>query len=166
MRQPVRVTYYRETRVRVFFLKKIRRLMRSILFPSAFLPSTFTMYTTMIAFYYALRPVSMTSGRRISKTIFWVGLGSLIAWPFSAAIGIPAALEELTLRTNAIRRRFERVQRILLGLITSLCYILVCSTICPSPFINRELLMKLCVFSRYLSSWRTIISTNNSMLYR
>ncbi|RHZ47619.1 hypothetical protein Glove_575g49 [Diversispora epigaea] len=92
---------------------------------TAFLPSTFAMYTTMVAFFYALRAVSMSSGRRIYKTIFWVGLGSLLAWPFGAAIGIPAAFEELTLRTNAVRKKFERVQRLIFGFIISMCLILV-----------------------------------------
>ncbi|CAI2175939.1 18085_t:CDS:10 [Funneliformis geosporum] len=85
----------------------------------AYLPSTFAMYTTMIAFFYALKPVSTTSGGRIYRTIFWVGLGSLLAWPFSAAVGIPAAIEELVLRTAALKNRFERIQRLIVGLIFS-----------------------------------------------
>ncbi|CAG8607962.1 4173_t:CDS:2 [Diversispora eburnea] len=92
---------------------------------TAFLPSTFAMYTTMVAFFYALRAVSQSSGRRIYKTIFWVGLGSLLAWPFGAAIGIPAAFEELTLRTSVVRKKFERVQRLIFGLMISMCLILV-----------------------------------------
>ncbi|CAG8745113.1 11877_t:CDS:2, partial [Funneliformis mosseae] len=79
----------------------------------AYLPSTFAMYTTMIAFFYALKPVSTTSGGRIYRTIFWVGLGSLLAWPFSAAVGIPAAIEELVLRTAALKNRFERIKRLI-----------------------------------------------------
>ena len=89
----------------------------------AFLPSTFAMYTTMIAFFYALNPVSTTSGRRIYHTIFWVGLGSLLAWPFSAAVGIPAAIEELFLRT--LKNRYERIQRLAIGFLFSACIILV-----------------------------------------
>ncbi|CAB5362776.1 unnamed protein product [Rhizophagus irregularis] len=92
---------------------------------AAYLPSTFAMYTTMIAFFYALNPVSTTSGRRIYLTIFWVGLGSLLAWPFSAAAGIPAAIEELVLRTAALRNRFERIKRLIIGFIVSTCMILI-----------------------------------------
>ncbi|KAF0412292.1 glycosyltransferase family 22 protein [Gigaspora margarita] len=91
---------------------------------TAYLPSTFTMYTTMVAFFYALMPVSTTSGRRVHRTIFWVGLGSLLGWPFSAAVGIPAALEELVLR-NALKKPFERIRRLILGVTTSLCIILI-----------------------------------------
>ncbi|GBB88318.1 hypothetical protein RclHR1_14890008 [Rhizophagus clarus] len=92
---------------------------------TAYLPSTFAMYTTMIAFFYALNPVSTTSGRRIYLTIFWVGLGSLLAWPFSAAAGIPAAIEELVLRTAALKNRFERIRRLIIGFIFSTCMILI-----------------------------------------
>ncbi|CAG8808323.1 18095_t:CDS:2, partial [Racocetra persica] len=90
---------------------------------TAYLPSTFAMYTTMVAFFYALMPVSTTSGRRAHGTIFWVGLGSLLGWPFSAAVGIPAAFEELVLR-NALKKPFERIRRLISGVITSLCIIL------------------------------------------
>src|SRR5436189_6267897 len=85
------------------------------------------MYTIMIAFCHALKPVSTTSGRRIYHTIFWVGLGSLLAWPFSAAAGIPAAIEELVLRTAALKNRFERIKRLIIGFIFSTCIILVYS---------------------------------------
>ncbi|CAG8576594.1 11353_t:CDS:2 [Acaulospora morrowiae] len=91
---------------------------------TAFLPSTFAMYTTMIAFFYALRPVSTASRSRIYKTIFWIGIGSLLAWPFCAEVGIPAALEELVLRTNGAKK-FERIKRLLLGTIISTGIILI-----------------------------------------
>ncbi|CAG8560880.1 19812_t:CDS:10 [Cetraspora pellucida] len=91
---------------------------------TAYLPSTFAMYTTMVAFFYALMPVSTTSGRRVHRTIFWVGLGSLLGWPFSAALGIPAAFEELVLR-NALKKPLERIRRLIFGVITSLCIILI-----------------------------------------
>ncbi|CAG8545511.1 13018_t:CDS:2 [Acaulospora colombiana] len=61
---------------------------------------------------------STGSGWRIYKTILWVGIGSLLAWPFCAEVGVPAALEELILKTSGAKR-FERIKRLLLGVIIS-----------------------------------------------
>ncbi|KAI8072410.1 Alg9-like mannosyltransferase family-domain-containing protein [Gongronella butleri] len=62
---------------------------------TAFLPSSFAMYTTMMAFTYILRPTTQLHRTRTYKAVFWLILGG-IAWPFSGAIGLPFALEELT----------------------------------------------------------------------
>ncbi|KAL1916487.1 uncharacterized protein VTP21DRAFT_5678 [Calcarisporiella thermophila] len=62
---------------------------------TAFLPSTFSMYTTMLAFAHCLRPPSDISGSRTYRAIFWFGVGALLGWPFSAAVGIPFVFEEL-----------------------------------------------------------------------
>src|SRR6266511_5270559 len=93
---------------------------------SAYLPSTFVMYTTMIAYSYALKPVSATSGRsRIYHSIFWIGIGSLLAWPFGAVIGIFPALEEILLRTNSLKNRLDRLAHIVFSAIFSLFVISV-----------------------------------------
>ncbi|CAG8555774.1 1225_t:CDS:10 [Paraglomus occultum] len=70
---------------------------------TAFLPSTFTMYTTMLAFTYALRPVQKIVNRRVQYSVFWFGIGALLAWPFSAAIGIPFVIEELFISGHDLR---------------------------------------------------------------
>ncbi|CAO3651769.1 unnamed protein product [Cunninghamella echinulata] len=61
---------------------------------TAFLPSSFAMYTTMMAFSSILKPVTQMERTRTYASVFWLVLGG-IAWPFSGAIGIPFALEEL-----------------------------------------------------------------------
>ncbi|CAH1756269.1 10413_t:CDS:10 [Entrophospora sp. SA101] len=91
---------------------------------TAYLPSTFVMYTTMIAYSYALKPVTSSSGRRIYHSIFWIGLGSLLAWPFGAAIGIIPAIEEILLRTNSFKDKLHRFIRILFCFVFSLIVIL------------------------------------------
>ncbi|ORX48881.1 hypothetical protein DM01DRAFT_1385425 [Hesseltinella vesiculosa] len=60
----------------------------------AFLPSTFSMYSTMMAFSYILAPPSQMSRSRTYLSVFWLVLGGL-AWPFSGAIGIPFVVEEI-----------------------------------------------------------------------
>ncbi|KAF9928375.1 mannosyltransferase [Linnemannia zychae] len=67
---------------------------------NAFLPSTFAMYTTMMFFSQMLQPPRQHSGKRTFWAIFWVGLGGLLGWPFSAAVGLPFALEELLIHSR------------------------------------------------------------------
>ncbi|CAG8663230.1 11145_t:CDS:2, partial [Ambispora leptoticha] len=86
----------------------------------AFLPSTFSMYTTMLAFTFALGPVSSKNTKRPYRAIGFFGLGALLAWPFSAAVGIPLVFEELFVRgteTNKnlaknINWRIQRIKRV------------------------------------------------------
>lgn len=49
----------------------------------------------MMAFSYILKPVTHMERTRTYASVFWLVLGG-IAWPFSGAIGIPFAIEELT----------------------------------------------------------------------
>ncbi|KAG0172752.1 mannosyltransferase [Apophysomyces sp. BC1034] len=62
---------------------------------TAFLPSTFSMYTTFMAFSYILRPPNHAERSRTYYAVFWLGLGALVGWPFSAVVGIPFAIEEV-----------------------------------------------------------------------
>ncbi|CAO3593897.1 unnamed protein product [Absidia cylindrospora] len=61
---------------------------------TAMLPSTFSMYTTMMAFSFILKPPTQMERKRTYLSVFWLVMGGL-AWPFSGAIGIPFAIEEL-----------------------------------------------------------------------
>ncbi|KAJ1969338.1 mannosyltransferase [Dispira parvispora] len=62
---------------------------------SALLPSSFAMYAAMLASPYMLQAPSPASGKRIYYGIFWIALGALLGWPFSAAVGLPFVAEEL-----------------------------------------------------------------------
>ncbi|KAI9272239.1 Alg9-like mannosyltransferase family-domain-containing protein [Helicostylum pulchrum] len=64
---------------------------------TAYLPSTFAMYCVFMAFSYALKPVSDIDRSRTYKVVFWIGLGALGGWPFAALVGIPFAIEEVTI---------------------------------------------------------------------
>ncbi|CAO3665119.1 unnamed protein product [Rhizopus microsporus] len=62
---------------------------------TAYLPSSFAMYCVFMAYSYALRPVSDIDPTRTYRVVFWIGLGALAGWPFTALIGIPFAMEEV-----------------------------------------------------------------------
>jgi alpha-1,2-mannosyltransferase len=62
---------------------------------SAFLPSSFVMYTTTVAFSYALEPVSSSNRRRTFLATLLFAVGGIVGWPFSLALAIPFVAEEL-----------------------------------------------------------------------
>ncbi|KAF9100959.1 mannosyltransferase [Mortierella sp. AM989] len=98
---------------------------------NAFLPSTFAMYTTMLFFSQMLQTPRQHSGKRTFWAIFWVGLGGLLGWPFSAAVGLPFAVEELLIysrdhsKKKTVRFRDWRMMR-LVRLVTSAAAVLGC----------------------------------------
>lgn len=61
---------------------------------TAYLPSTFAMYTTMLG---TAAFMDWRGGLRTAQGIFWFGLGALLGWPFAAALIVPFMLEELLL---------------------------------------------------------------------
>lgn len=61
---------------------------------TAFLPSTFTMYTSMLGMAAFL---DWKGGRKIAQGIMWFGLGSIVGWPFAGALIVPPLTEELAL---------------------------------------------------------------------
>ncbi|RUS34300.1 Alg9-like mannosyltransferase family-domain-containing protein [Jimgerdemannia flammicorona] len=62
---------------------------------TAYLPSTFAMFMTFLAFTHVLRTPSNHSRARTYGAVLHFALGALLGWPFSAALGIPFAIEEL-----------------------------------------------------------------------
>ena len=104
------------------------------------------MYTTMLFFSQMLQPPRPHSGKRTFWAIFWVGLGGLLGWPFSAAVGLPFALEELLIHSRnqskkkTVRfRDWRRIRflRLVVYAIAVLALVLVCanlfSSISPNP---------------------------------
>lgn len=61
------------------------------------MPSSFAMYTTMLAFSYSLHPATSTSTgtSRAYKAIFFFALGAIVGWPFSALLAVPFVIEQL-----------------------------------------------------------------------
>ncbi|KAF5352424.1 hypothetical protein D9756_005928 [Leucocoprinus leucothites] len=62
---------------------------------SAFLPSSFAMYTTAFAFSYTLEPATLSNKRRTLGATLFFALGAIVGWPFALAISIPFVFEEL-----------------------------------------------------------------------
>ncbi|GFZ47156.1 hypothetical protein JCM24511_04899 [Saitozyma sp. JCM 24511] len=65
----------------------------------SFLPSSFAMYTTMLAASYWLHPATSTPTgiTRAYRATFFVALGAIVGWPFAAALGVPFVVEQLFL---------------------------------------------------------------------
>jgi hypothetical protein len=61
---------------------------------SALLPSSFAMYTTMLALSHAFIPPSNQDGQRTLSAVVYFILGAVLGWPFALAIAIPFVLEE------------------------------------------------------------------------
>lgn len=59
---------------------------------TAFLPSTFAMYTTMLGM---VAFIDRRKGFRTAEGVFWFAVGGLLGWPFSMAMVIPHIAEEL-----------------------------------------------------------------------
>ncbi|KAA1467884.1 asparagine-linked glycosylation 9 protein isoform a [Dentipellis sp. KUC8613] len=64
---------------------------------SAFLPSTFAMYTTTLAYAFAIVPASNTDSRRTLIATALFATGAIVGWPFALALAIPFVFEELFL---------------------------------------------------------------------
>lgn len=65
---------------------------------TAFLPSTFAMFTNFLAFSYTIAPPSLEDSSRTLYGTVLFALGALVGWPFSLALAIPFVLEELYIR--------------------------------------------------------------------
>jgi alpha-1,2-mannosyltransferase len=59
---------------------------------TAFLPSSFAMYTTMAGMACFM---NWRGGIKTSQAIFWFALGGAIGWPFATALGFPFIVEEI-----------------------------------------------------------------------
>lgn len=61
---------------------------------TAFLPSTFTMYMSMLGLAAFL---DWKNSRRTAQGIMWFGLGTIVGWPFAGALIIPLLAEEVVI---------------------------------------------------------------------
>lgn len=59
---------------------------------TAYLPSTFAMYTTMLG---TAAFMNWKGGLRTAQGIMWFGIGATLGWPFAAALVAPFAIEEV-----------------------------------------------------------------------
>ena len=62
---------------------------------TAFLPSTFAMYASTLAFTFALAPPSAENSRRTLLVTLLYATGAIVGWPFALALAIPFVFEDL-----------------------------------------------------------------------
>lgn len=58
---------------------------------TAFLPSSFAMYTTMLGM---AAFINWRGGLRTAQGVFWFAVGGVLGWPFSVALAAPFLVEE------------------------------------------------------------------------
>ncbi|KAJ3279200.1 mannosyltransferase, partial [Borealophlyctis nickersoniae] len=103
---------------------------------TAYLPSTFAMYTTTLATAFALQP----PGRlRTYAVVLLVALGAVVGWPFSAAVGLPFAIENLFLSGMPLTRLRRMVEAALLSIVAImvLVFFAFTSPVAPLVLIDR-----------------------------
>jgi alpha-1,2-mannosyltransferase len=61
---------------------------------AAFLPSSFTMYTSMLGLSAFL---DWRKSQKSAQGIMWFGLGAIVGWPFAGALLLPLLLEEVAI---------------------------------------------------------------------
>ncbi|KAG1757203.1 glycosyltransferase family 22 protein [Suillus lakei] len=97
----------------------------------AFLPSSFAMYATTIAFTYSLEPSSLKNKRRTLFATMLFGTGAIVGWPFALALSLPFVSEELLVfggdRVEPSTRRSWMISRwkrlFIAGLVSSLIFV-------------------------------------------
>jgi hypothetical protein len=69
---------------------------------TAFLPSSFAMYMTMLGYAYYLRPSTndRIGDRRVMMGTISFALGAILGWPFAALLGLPFVFEELFVKSG------------------------------------------------------------------
>lgn len=87
--------------------------------PTAFLPSSFAMCTTALAYAYAFEPSSSSNNHRTLAATLLFATGAIVGWPFALALAIPFVFEELFVygadivtsqnRPSWMFRRFRRL---------------------------------------------------------
>ncbi|TFL03571.1 glycosyltransferase family 22 protein [Pterulicium gracile] len=98
---------------------------------SAFLPSSFAMYTTMLAFSYAIAPASLRNNKRTLFGTLLFATGGIVGWPFALALAVPFVVEELFLagvdqptsqsRSSWFQKRLQRL--VTAGCVAALLFI-------------------------------------------
>jgi alpha-1,2-mannosyltransferase len=71
---------------------------------AAFLPSSFAMYTTMLASSFWFHPATTTptGTARATRATLCFAVGAIVGWPFTAVLGVPFVIEQLFLTGGEI----------------------------------------------------------------
>jgi alpha-1,2-mannosyltransferase len=79
-------------RIAIIFLIVINTSTGMFHASTAYLPSTFAMYTTMLG---VTAFMDWRGGLKTAQGIMWFGIGTVLGWPFAAALVLPFIAEEV-----------------------------------------------------------------------
>ncbi|OBT39810.1 hypothetical protein VE00_10096 [Pseudogymnoascus sp. WSF 3629] len=114
-------------RIALFFLMAMISSPGVFRASTAFLPSSFAMYTTMLGM---AAFINWRGGLRTATGVFWFAVGGVLGWPFSVALALPFLVEEGVLAVVNGREAFiAAVMRLLKGVGASLLVVLAEFTI-------------------------------------
>ncbi|KIN08435.1 glycosyltransferase family 22 protein [Oidiodendron maius Zn] len=89
---------------------------------TAFLPSSFAMYTTMLGM---AAFMNWRGGLKTAHGIFWFALGGVLGWPFSIALSAPFLLEEVILAVISSKEALiDALMRFVRGIVAGLLVLL------------------------------------------
>lgn len=77
---------------------------------TAFLPSSFAMYTTAMAYSYAMKTSSRSNTRRTMAATLLFATGAIVGWPFALALSLPFVYEELFIFSGDTVPPIEKAQ--------------------------------------------------------
>ncbi|KAK5193472.1 mannosyltransferase [Exophiala xenobiotica] len=89
---------------------------------SAFLPSSFAMYTSALGL---ASFMDWHGGAKTAAGIMWFGIGALLGWPFAGALIIPFVIEEWLITLIGQADMFETFRRYLDGVVRCLIVLAV-----------------------------------------
>ncbi|KAI9830844.1 MAG: hypothetical protein M1819_005369 [Sarea resinae] len=100
---------------------------------AAFLPSSFTMYTTMLGM---TAFMDWRGGLKTNNGIFWIAAGGVVGWPFATALLAPFIFEELVLAAVS-RKAWDFLERTLDGTVRALLALAL--EVCVDSYFYRKL---------------------------
>ena len=102
---------------------------------TAFLPSSFAMYTTMLGM---AAFINWRGGLKTAQGIIWFAVGGVLGWPFSIALAAPFLLEELILAVVSSKDALPTaIMRFIRGAVAAL--LIVAAEVGSSSFFYNKL---------------------------
>ncbi|KAI1759428.1 glycosyltransferase family 22 protein [Hypoxylon sp. FL1150] len=152
------ISFTLNPRIGLFFLMATVMSPGNFHSSTAYLPSSFAMYTSLLG---AAAFMNWKGGLRTSWGIWWFAVGGILGWPFASALCAPFLLEEgivlLTIRdSQALYDAFIRIGR---GVIAAVVFLLV------DTGINSFFYKKLEVVSWNIVKYNILSSTGGPDLY-
>ncbi|KAI1330903.1 Alg9-like mannosyltransferase [Xylariaceae sp. FL0255] len=128
------VSFTLHPRIGLFFLMAVVMSPGNFNASTAFLPSSFAMYTSFLG---AAAFMNWRGGIKTSWGIWWFAVGGILGWPFASALSFPFMAEEAIFAFVSDRERlFESALRVARGVIAGL--ILILGDVAINAFFYRK----------------------------